>query len=190
MKKIIVVISGSIAAKKNYELFSLLKLKKIEITCVLTQAANKFVNKKNLVKIVGRKIYYEDKFNYDHIELSRTNDAILICPASANIIAKYNQGIADEFALSLLLASNKPLFIAPAMNKEMWNNPSTQNNVRSLLNRGVNFIGPVEGLIALRALRSGDAYDAYNSGVEKFATILSTLLSTFKTLLFKKDPLL
>jgi|TARA_B100002003_G_scaffold198496_1_gene189186 phosphopantothenoylcysteine decarboxylase/phosphopantothenate--cysteine ligase len=155
MKKIVLIISGSIAAKKIYELIKLFDTKKIMVTCVLTNSAIKFVNKNKLKKISNNKIYYKNLFNYDHINLSRNHDVVLICPASANIIAKCAQGFADDFASTFLLASNKPLFIAPAMNKEMWNNFSTQKNVKQLQNNGVNFIGPVNGNLACGEIGNG-----------------------------------
>ena len=102
MKKIVLVISGSVAAKKIYELLELFKEKKIFITCVLTNSATKFVDKQKIRKITKNKIYYRDSYNYDHINLSRNNDAVLICPASANIIAKCAQGLADDFASTFL----------------------------------------------------------------------------------------
>ena len=92
MKKIVLIISGSIAAKKIYELIKLFDTKKIMVTCVLTNSAIKFVNKNKLKKISNNKIYYKNLFNYDHINLSRNHDVVLICPASANIIAKCAQG--------------------------------------------------------------------------------------------------
>ena len=155
MKKIVLVISGSVAAKKIYELLELFIEKKIFITCVLTNSATKFVDKQKIRKITKNKIYYRDSYNYDHINLSRNNDAVLICPASANIIAKCAQGLADDFASTFLLASNKPLFIAPAMNKQMWDNSSTQKNVNELKVNGVNFIGPIKGNLACGEIGNG-----------------------------------
>lgn len=146
--KILFIITGSIAVSKSYDILNKLKKHKIEISCILTDNAEKLIDIKQLKKKILGKIYTdsdEDKKKMLHINLSRKNDIITVCPATANSIAKYANGYGDNLASTTLLASNKPIIFVPAMNTMMWNNPINKKNVKYLKSIGVQFIGPKVG---------------------------------------------
>ena len=124
--KILFVITGSIAVSKCYEILNVLKNKKIEIDCILTNNAKKILNISKLKKNISGKIYTDVSEKSEkmlHINLSRENNLIVVCPATANTIAKFANGYGDNLASTTLLASNKPIIFIPAMNTMMWNNP-------------------------------------------------------------------
>lgn len=150
---LLIIVSGSVAIKKLPELIKQLSKKKVKTKCLITNAGMALLHSMNIS--LPKNFYYisdKDQFTKNnqmlHIDLSRKSDAILIFPASANIIGKHANGIADDLATTTLLASNKQIFIAPAMNSEMWNNHSNQINVQKLKNSGANFIGPIYGNLA------------------------------------------
>ena len=163
MMKVLLIVSGSIAIKKTSELLNLLNKEKINIDCIVTKSGIALIKSLKIPTFKNCEVYTDkDFFNKDnmlHIELSRKVDAIIVCPASANIIGKYSNGIADDFATSTLLASNKQVFIAPAMNREMWVNRANQANVKKLKNSGINFIGPVYGNLACGEIGIGRVSD-------------------------------
>ena len=149
--KILFIISGSIAIKKCEEIFEILSSKNISIDCIVTKNAKKMINLKKLKKIISGKIYSDvDEKNNKmlHIDLTRKNNLVIVCPATSNIIAKYSNGIADDLASTALVASNKNIFFIPAMNSEMWNNKMNQKNVSNLKNLGIQFIGPEYGKLS------------------------------------------
>ena len=152
-KKILLVIGGGIAAYKALDLIRLFKKKEYEIKVVLTQAGKKFVTPLSISSLSQNKVY-EDIFNseneaeMDHISLSRWCDIILFAPITANSIAKLAHGKADDLASTLILASNKQVILAPAMNVRMWLHKATQNNFNILLNFGYQTIGPAIGEMA------------------------------------------
>ena len=149
--KILFIISGSIAIKKCEEIFEILSSKNISIDCIVTKNAKKMINLKKLKKIISGKIYSDvDEKNNKmlHIDLTRKNNLVIVCPATSNIIAKYSNGIADDLASTTLMASNKNIFFIPAMNSEMWNNKMNQKNVSNLKNLGIQFIGPEYGKLS------------------------------------------
>ena len=135
--RILLIISGSIALKKTPELIKKLNKKNIEIDFLITRSALSIIDSLK-ISVFKKFNFYTDEVQFKknkkmlHIDLSRKCDAILVFPASANIIGKYANGIADDLASTTLLASNKPIFMAPAMNVEMWNNYANQNNVKKL----------------------------------------------------------
>tara|TARA_Y100000590_G_C15729841_1_gene1016586 strand:- start:2518 stop:3717 length:1200 start_codon:yes stop_codon:yes gene_type:complete len=163
MMKVLLIVSGSIAIKKIPELLFLLDKEKINIDCIVTKSGISLTKSLKISFFKNCKVYTDKDFfnknNMLHIELSRKADAIIVYPASANIIGKYSNGIADDFATSTLLASNKQVFIVPAMNKEMWINRANQMNVKKLKNSGVNFIGPVYGNLACGEIGIGRISD-------------------------------
>ena len=149
--KILFIISGSIAIKKCEEIFEILSSKNISIDCIVTKNAKKMINLKKLKKIISGKIYSDvDEKNNKmlHIDLTRKNNLVIVCPATSNIIAKYSNGIADDLASTTLMASNRNIFFIPAMNSEMWNNKINQKNVSNLKNLGIQFIGPEYGKLS------------------------------------------
>ncbi len=152
-KKILLVISGGIAAYKTLELIRLLKKDNADVTCILTRAGEEFVTPLSVASLSGNKVYTDlfsltDETEMGHINLSRQNDLIIVAPASADIMAKMTHGMANDLASTTLLASNKSIMVAPAMNPEMWDNPATQNNVKMLRERGIVFCGPEKGDMA------------------------------------------
>jgi phosphopantothenoylcysteine decarboxylase/phosphopantothenate--cysteine ligase len=152
-KKIILIIGGGIAAYKSLDLIRLLKKHDCEIKVILTESGKKFVTPLSAASLSQNKIY-EDIFDsekeaeMDHISLSRWCDIILFVPVTANSIAKLASGKADDLASTLILASNKQVMLAPAMNVKMWLHKSTQNNINNLLDFGYLSIGPISGEMA------------------------------------------
>ena len=152
-KKILLIITGGIAAYKSLELIRELREENCDVTCILTKAGSEFVTPLSIESLSENKVYTDlfnltDEHQMGHIQLSRIADAILIAPATANIISKMTHGISDDLASTVLKATNKPVLIAPAMNVQMWINASTQRNIEVLKNDGINFIGPEIGSMA------------------------------------------
>ena len=151
--KILLIVSGGIAAYKSLELIRLLNAISCDVTCILTRGGKNFVTPLSLATLSENKVYEDlfsltDENEMGHIELSKNCDLVLIAPGSADIIAKMRAGIADDLATTVLLCTNKPIVIAPAMNVRMWENASTQDNLQELSSRGVIFIGPDKGEMA------------------------------------------
>lgn len=153
MRSLLLIISGSVAAYKSLELIRLCHEQNIAVTAILTKGGAAFITPLAVSSLTGRKTYdtlfsLTDEVEMGHIELSRSADAILVAPASADILAKMANGIADDLATTALLATNKPVFIAPAMNHKMWSHPATQRNVMQLAQDGITIIPPTEGSMA------------------------------------------
>ena len=149
-KKIILGITGGIAAYKSAELLRLLMKAGAEVRVVMSPAAREFIQPLTFQALSGHRVYTdifdaEAESAMDHIELARWADLMLIAPASADFIAKFNHGIADNILLTLCLASAGPIAIAPAMNQQMYASQSTAENLRSLTTRGVHIWGPASG---------------------------------------------
>ena len=160
MKKILLIVSGGIAAYRSLDLIREIKRRGDDVTCVLTKSATKFVQPLSFASLSQNKVYtdlfdIENESKIGHIKLSRDADLIVLAPATANILAKMVHGISDSLATSILLANNKPLLIAPSMNVKMWNNPATIENVKSLKNNGHIFVGPDDGEMACGEVGSG-----------------------------------
>ena len=159
-KKILLIISGGIAAYKILDLIRNLKKKNCEIKTILTESAKEFVTSLSIASLSQNKVY-ENKFDLnneiemDHIALSRWCDVILIAPTTANLISRLASGSADDFISTVISSSNKDIFLVPAMNVEMWNNPATAENVRTLLKYKYKFIGPVVGDLACGEVGEG-----------------------------------
>ena len=152
-KKILLIICGGIAAYKSLEIIRLFKKNGANLKTVLTQSATKFVTPLSVTSLSQQKVYtdlfnHENEAEMDHISLSRWSDLILIAPATANTISKLSYGMADNLASTLVLASNKKVFLAPAMNVRMWQHTSNQENINKLKNFGYNIIGPEIGDMA------------------------------------------
>lgn len=152
-KSILLIISGGIAAYKSLELIRLLKKSGACVRCILTKSGAEFVTPMSVAALSENPVYTDlfslkDESEMGHIRLSRETDLIVIAPASANMIAKMAHGLADDLATTTLLAANKPIIIAPAMNHMMWEHPATQSNIALLKERGVRVIGPTEGDMA------------------------------------------
>ena len=152
-KKIVLGISGGIAAYKTPELVRQLMQEGASVQVVMTEAAQQFVTPVTLQALTGNPVYLSQwdstiPNNMAHIELSRTADAILIAPASADLMAKLSLGLADDLLTTLCLARDCPLLLAPAMNKQMWEHAATQRSVVRLAQDGVALLGPASGFQA------------------------------------------
>jgi phosphopantothenoylcysteine decarboxylase/phosphopantothenate--cysteine ligase len=152
-KTILLIIGGGIAAFKALELIRLVKADGGRVRCVMTQAAEQFVTPLSVASLSGEKVHQAlfsltDEMDMGHIELSRAADLLVVMPATADLLAKMAQGLANDLASTLLLATDKPVLAAPAMNVRMWTHAATQRNVAQLRRDGVQFVGPVEGAMA------------------------------------------
>ena len=148
MNKVLIIITGSIAASKCKEIMQLLYNNKVTISCILTEESKKYIKLADIKKFVQKRFFTETSENKNkmlHINLSRSNDLIVVCPATANSIAKFANGYGDNLASNTLLASNKKIIFVPAMNSYMWSNKANQKNVKVLKDRGYEFIGPKIG---------------------------------------------
>jgi len=159
-KKILLIVSGGIAAFKALELIRLLRAKNYGVTCILTRAGAQFVTPLSLQALSEQKVFSElfsltDESEMGHIQLSRSADLLVVAPASADIMAKMAAGLADDLASTVLLATDKPVLVAPAMNVRMWQHPATQANISTLTARGVHFVGPDEGAMACHEFGPG-----------------------------------
>jgi phosphopantothenoylcysteine decarboxylase / phosphopantothenate---cysteine ligase len=152
-KKILLIICGGIAAYKSLETIRILKKNKCEIKTILTKSAKEFVTPLSIASLSHGKVYddlfsVENESEMDHIALSRWADLILVQPATANTISKLAKGSSEDLASTVILASNKPIFLAPAMNVRMWEHPSTKENLKILKNYSYRIIGPEIGEMA------------------------------------------
>ena len=152
-KKVLLIICGGIAAYKSLEIIRLLKKNNVTIKTILTKNGSEFVTPLSITSLSQSKVYQdlfslENESEMDHISLSRWADAILIAPATANTISKIANGNSDDLASTVILASNKKIFLAPAMNVRMWEHQSTKENIFKLQNFGYTLIGPVVGDMA------------------------------------------
>jgi len=152
-KKILLIICGGIAAYKSLETIRIFKKNGCEIKTILTKRAKEFVTPLSIVSLSNGKVYddlfsIENESEMDHIELSRWADLILVVPATANTISKLAKGSSEDLASTVILASNKPIFLVPAMNVRMWEHPSTKENLEILKNYSYKIIGPEVGEMA------------------------------------------
>ena len=151
--KILLVVGGGIAAYKACELVRLIRKAGGDVTCVLTKGGSEFVTPMALAALSGNKVYtslfdLKDEVEMGHIELSRQADLIVVCPATADLMAKMAAGIADDLATTLILATDKPVVAIPAMNVKMWEHGATQRNADWLRQAGVKVMDPDEGTMA------------------------------------------
>ena len=174
-KKVLLIITGSVASYKSMDLLRLLTKKSLakkslakesfakesfSVTCVLTKAAQQFITPLLASSLSGNKTYNElfdanDALGIDHIALSRQNDLIIVAPATADFIAKIAGGYADDLASNIILASNKKIILAPAMNEKMWDNKATQTNLEKVLQAGISIVAPESDILACGELGVG-----------------------------------
>lgn len=152
-RSVLLIISGSISAYKSLELVRLLKSEGVVVTTILTRGGAQFVTPLAVSSLTGTKTYDDmfsltDEVEMGHIQLSRVADVVLVAPASADLLAKMANGLADDLATTALLATNKPVIVAPAMNHKMWHHPATQRNLAQLKEDGIRVIEPTEGDMA------------------------------------------
>ncbi|MCS6876780.1 MAG: bifunctional phosphopantothenoylcysteine decarboxylase/phosphopantothenate--cysteine ligase CoaBC [Geminicoccaceae bacterium] len=152
-KRVLLIVTGGIAAYKALELVRRLKERGIAVRCVLTRAARELVSPLALAALSGERVHEElfsltEEAEMGHIRLSREADLVVVAPATADILAKMANGLADDLASAILLATDKPVLVAPAMNPRMWCHPATRRNLARLVEDGVEFVGPAEGDMA------------------------------------------
>jgi phosphopantothenoylcysteine decarboxylase/phosphopantothenate--cysteine ligase len=152
-KRILLIIGGGIAAYKSLELIRELRRRAIGLRCILTAAGAHFVTPLSVSALSGERIFSElfdltDEADMGHIQLSRSADLVVVAPATADLMAKAAQGLANDLATTTLLATDKPVLMAPAMNVRMWQHKATQRNLATLRQDGVHFIGPDDGDMA------------------------------------------
>ena len=152
-RKILLIICGGISAYKSLELIRLLKKQGAEVKTILTKSAKEFVTPLSVASLSQEKVYddlfvAENQAEMDHISLSRWADVILVAPATANTISKLSAGSSDDLASTVILASDKDIFLTPAMNVRMWEHPSTKHNLNKLKSYGYKIIGPEIGHMA------------------------------------------
>ena len=157
---ILLIICGGIASYKSLEIIRLIKKNNIELDVVMTKSAQKFLTPLLVTSLNEKKCYtdlfsIEDEANMNHITLARKADIILVAPATANIMGKFANGIADDLASTILLATFSTVFLAPSMNPIMWENLATQENYHKLLDRGIKFIEPESGDMACGEFGTG-----------------------------------
>ena len=153
MAHALLIVGGGIAAYKSLELIRLLKKAGHSLTPVLTKGGEHFVTAMSLGTLAESQVHtslweLKDEADIGHIQLSRSADFILVCPATADLLAKMAAGIADDLATTLLLATDKPVVVAPAMNVRMWQHAATQRNIAQLKSDGVRVVDPAEGEMA------------------------------------------
>lgn len=152
-RRITLVISGGIAAYRGLELIRRMRERGAAVRCILTRGGAQFVTALSVAALSGNRVHEDlfaptDDAGMAHIQLSREADLIVVAPASADLLAKMAHGIADDLASATLLASDKPVLVAPAMNVRMWEHPATRANIATLEARGVRRVGPASGKLA------------------------------------------
>lgn len=152
-RRILLIISGGIAAYKSLDLIRRLRERGADVRCILTSGGGQFITPLAVSALSENKVYTDlfsltDEHEMGHIRLARDCDLVLVAPASANIMARAAQGLADDLASTVLLATDKPVMMCPAMNPAMWANTATQENIETLKRRGTHFIAPAVGDMA------------------------------------------
>jgi phosphopantothenoylcysteine decarboxylase/phosphopantothenate--cysteine ligase len=177
-KRILLIVAGGIAAFKAQELVRLLRKREASVRCVLTAAGARFVTPLSLQALTEDKVYGDlfsltDESEMGHIQLSRDADLLVVAPATANILARMAAGLADDLATTVLLATDKPVLAAPAMNVRMWTHAATQANIETLKKRGIHFVGPNDGVMACNEYGPGRM-----SEPEEIVAAIESLLAT------------
>ncbi|HRK23651.1 MAG TPA: bifunctional phosphopantothenoylcysteine decarboxylase/phosphopantothenate--cysteine ligase CoaBC [Beijerinckiaceae bacterium] len=152
-KRILLIIGGGIAAYKTLDLIRRLKERGVGVRAILTKAGGEFVTPLSVAALTGEKVQTDlfsltDEIEMGHIELSRSADLVVVAPATADLMAKMAQGLANDLASTALLATDKPVLLAPAMNVRMWQHPATQRNLAQLKADGIRLVGPNDGAMA------------------------------------------
>ncbi len=152
-KRVLLIIGGGIAAYKSLELIRRLRERGAGVRAILTKAGGEFVTALSAASLSGDKVYQDlfsltDESEMGHIELSRSADLVVVAPATADLMAKLAGGHANDLASTALLATDKPVLMAPAMNVRMWQHAATQRNIATLKRDGIHFVGPNDGEMA------------------------------------------
>jgi phosphopantothenoylcysteine decarboxylase / phosphopantothenate---cysteine ligase len=183
-RRILLIIAGGIAAYKSLELIRRLREQGALVRCVMTAAAHQFVTPLAVASLSEDKVYGDlfsltDESEMGHIRLSREADLIVVAPATADLVARMAAGLADDLAATTLLASDKPVLIAPAMNAQMWAHPATQANLAAVAARGVTRVGPGAGMLACGEVGLGRMAEPAEilAAITRFFTAAPTLPS-------------
>ena len=160
MSRVLLIVSGGIAAYKALELVRLLRKAGHRVAAVLTEAGARFVTPLSLQALTEERVYTDlwsltDENEMGHIQLSRAADLLVVAPASADLLARMAAGLAGDLASTVLLATDKPVLVAPAMNVRMWTHPATQANMALLRGRGIHVVGPDQGAMACNEWGAG-----------------------------------
>ncbi len=152
-KTVLLMIGGGIAAYKSLDLIRRLRERGAAVRAILTQAGSQFVTPLSVSALTGEKVFTDlfdltDEAEMGHIQLSRSADLIVVAPATADLMARMAQGLANDLATTALLATDTPVLLAPAMNVRMWTHPATQRNIKTLQGDGIKFVGPNDGDMA------------------------------------------
>ncbi|MEO1554748.1 MAG: flavoprotein, partial [Pseudomonadota bacterium] len=155
-KRILLIIGGGIAAYKSLELIRTLSKRGIAARCIVTKGGSEFVTPLSVAALSGDKCYtdlfdLDDEAEMGHIQLSRSADLVVVCPATADLMAKAANGLANDLASTALLATDKPVLMVPAMNVRLWEHAATQRNIEPLRGDGVTVMDPDEGAMACGA---------------------------------------
>jgi phosphopantothenoylcysteine decarboxylase/phosphopantothenate--cysteine ligase len=185
-KRILLIVAGGIAAFKCHDLIRRLRGQGAHVRCVLTDAGARFVTPLSLQALSEDKVYTDmfsltDESEMGHIELSREADLLVVAPATANLLARMAAGMADDLAATVLLATDKPVLAAPAMNVRMWTHAATVANVETLRRRGVTFVGPNDGAMACNEYGPGRM-----SEPAEIVTAIEAMLTTSSALKGKR----
>lgn len=186
-KSVLLIIGGGIAAYKSLELIRLLKGRGFAVRAIMTKAAEEFVTPLSVASLSGEKVHsalfnLTDEIEMGHIELSRSADLVVVVPATADLMAKMAQGLANDLASTTLLATDKPVLIAPAMNVRMWLHAATQRNLTTLEADGIHVVGPNDGDMACGEFGPGRMAEP----VEILAAIENLMSGAAKPLAGKK----
>lgn len=159
-RRVLLIITGGIAAYKSLELIRRLRDRGVRVRCILTKGGAQFVTPLSVAALSEEKVYQDlfsltDESEMGHIRLSREADLVVVAPATADVLAKMAAGMADDLATTALLATDKPVLVAPAMNTMMWSHPATQDNLATLKRRGVRTVGPNAGDLACGEVGAG-----------------------------------
>src|SRR6201991_3076646 len=174
-KSVLLIIGGGIAAYKSLELIRLLAQRGVKSRAILTKAGAAFVTPLSLASLTGEKVHDDlfsltDEATMGHIALSRSTDLVVVAPATADLMAKLANGLANDLASTALLATDKKVLMAPAMNVRMWESPSARRNAQTLKRDGVLFVGPNDGEMACGEFGPGRMAEPSEivAAVEKF----------------------
>lgn len=182
-KSILLIIGGGIAAYKSLELIRLLKTRGIGVRAIMTKAAEEFITPLSVASLSGEKVHVAlfnltDEVEMGHIELSRSADLVVAVPATADLLAKMAGGLANDLASTTLLATDKKVLVAPAMNVRMWLHAATQRNIETLKSDGIHFVGPNDGDMACGEFGPGRMAEPIEilAAIEKLLSPASQLL--------------
>lgn len=186
-KTILLIVGGGIAAYKTHELIRLLKTGGARVRVILTRAGEQFVTPLSLSGLSGEKVYTDlfsltDEVEMGHIQLSRAADLLVVAPATADLLAKMAHGLADDLASTALLATDKRVLVAPAMNVRMWRHPATARNLATLKADGISIVGPNDGEMACGEFGPGRMAEP----AEILSAIIGMLMPKAKPLAGKK----